>query len=139
MAKRHAFVLTLLLLVALINSATAWTFHPKMHIHMINNLWPGTPLNLHCKSADDDLGWKEVRYNEEYNWTFTDNFIRSTMFWCNLNWLGGDRKRRWQSFEVYSKSVKCDKNCFWSSRGDGIYFFDYQKQDYFRLFEWNYV
>ncbi|KAK9149152.1 hypothetical protein Scep_007909 [Stephania cephalantha] len=137
MAKRHAFILALLLLVALINSAMAWTIHPKMHIHMINNLWPAPTLNIHCKSKDDDLGEQALSPKQEFHWSFKDNIAGTTLFWCAMNWKDNDGKTQDQSFDVYNSSILCTTDCWWSARVDGIYFYDENQRNFVRQYVWN--
>jgi len=72
-----------------------------------------TPLTLHCKSKDDDLGKQTIHYKKQvYRFSFTPNFlpIMPTLFFCSFRWPQ-DRRRHY--LEVFNeKHMPCD-NCTW--------------------------
>ncbi|KAJ4822091.1 hypothetical protein Tsubulata_041576 [Turnera subulata] len=53
--------------------------------------WSGQDLFVHCKSADDDLGLKQLRLSESFMFTFhpMGGLIGNTLFFCKFTWASG--------------------------------------------------
>ncbi|GFP98292.1 hypothetical protein PHJA_001973100 [Phtheirospermum japonicum] len=90
-------------------------------VHVINKLPPNSaPLKLHCASKDDDLGNHTLPINQDYNWSFCNNIIYDTLFFCRLRWESKEK-----AFDVFESKwrSKCDTlYCYWMAKDDGIYF-----------------
>ncbi|EEF45213.1 conserved hypothetical protein [Ricinus communis] len=56
----------------------------KYHVRIINNLEDTYDLYLYCKSGDDDLGFHELKINDQYHFTFRENLWGTTLYWCNF-------------------------------------------------------
>ncbi|OIV91988.1 hypothetical protein TanjilG_07727 [Lupinus angustifolius] len=110
----HIFIfLQLLLLTSLIVVSEGSIFkRPKRHVHVMNFLDRNINLKVHCKSTDDDLGFHDVSYGNEYEFEFYPNIFGTTLFLCNLQWQG-----KVQLVTVYNaKSAdfeRCVDNCNW--------------------------
>ncbi|CAL0311307.1 unnamed protein product [Lupinus luteus] len=98
------------------------------HIYIKNGLGQGTPLTIHCKSRDDDLGVHVLNYDEEWKFQFQINFRQSTLFFCGFTW---DGKLHW--FDIYDwcrdKSV-CMPDCKWSITKENPCLYDNDTQQY---------
>ena len=60
--------------------------------------------------------------SNEFQWTFHENFIWSTLFFCHFYWRMKDTR-----FDVFNKTVReqCDGGdsiCYWLVKEDGFYF-----------------
>ncbi|KAF5185933.1 S-protein-like protein [Thalictrum thalictroides] len=98
--------------------------HNYVEIH--NDLAHQTPLTLHCRSKDDDLGVHVIRYGDNQNWRFSHNIWGSTLFWCSMEWTEPRTKRTVHgSFDVYSPTIVCG-DCIYSVRQDGIWRLGYK-------------
>ncbi|GMI87895.1 hypothetical protein like AT3G24060 [Hibiscus trionum] len=101
------------------------------HIHIANNLPndlpSGTPsLNLHCKSANKDIGWKSMLPGDDYTFDTKINVFRTTLFFCYAQWVEG-KQQHFNAFDAKRDERRCrthDNSCLWSVRNDGIYFSD---------------
>lgn len=51
----------------------------------INNYLKDEALQVHCKSADDDLGAKSIPYTLRYAFDFTQNFFGTTLYSCEFS------------------------------------------------------
>jgi hypothetical protein len=75
-----------------------WRHH--MSVNIINNVGENgtgeSPISVHCKSRDSDLGQQTVMPNQMYGFGFYPNFWGTTLFWCTFNW-----GRAWQAFTVW--------------------------------------
>lgn len=132
--KMNCSILFLLLLLILLGSLSSCTFGlqvqeeedsmlTKYHIHIINDLPENsstTTLLVHCKSADKDLGFKEVGVHEEFVWMTRVNFFRTTLYFCFTKW--GVKERYIVAFKAKRDQVHCKKFCLWLGREDGFYF-----------------
>lgn len=104
-------------------------------IHVVSNLPPDTkPLELHCYSGDDDLGFHTLYPNQEYAWHFCLNFFTNTLFICHLWWEAKDK-----SFEAFHQKIGYPKDqSWWVARSDGIYFSDENHPTkVFKKYDWN--
>ncbi|GMI87897.1 hypothetical protein like AT3G24060 [Hibiscus trionum] len=101
------------------------------HIHIVNDLPndlpPGIPsLNIHCKSADRDIGEKAMFSRDDYEFDTKVNLFATTLFFCNAKWLEG-KQQCFNAFKARRDEHRCRKyhnSCLWSVREDGIYFSD---------------
>ncbi|KAI4370094.1 hypothetical protein MLD38_018476 [Melastoma candidum] len=82
-----------------------------------NDLGGGRVLGLHCVSADDDLGFRVLPPNEEWDFRFRTSFFLNTLFHCGFVWAGSQR----QSFAVYDdrKYHGVCTQCLWSIQTNG--------------------
>ncbi|KAE9598022.1 putative plant self-incompatibility S1 [Lupinus albus] len=107
----HIFMLLQLLLLIAVSEGSILK-RPKRHVHIMNFLDHNINLNVHCKSTDDDLGFHDVSYGNEYQFEFYPNIFGTTMFFCNLQWQG-----KVQLVTVYdartSDFERCVNNCYW--------------------------
>ncbi|XVE81446.1 hypothetical protein DITRI_Ditri15bG0064300 [Diplodiscus trichospermus] len=99
------------------------------HIHITNNLPSDlppnipSPLSIHCKSKDKDIGEKRLLQNEDYTWDSKINYFRTTLFFCHAWWEG--KQRYFEAFVANRDEHRCRKyhnSCLWSVRDDGMYF-----------------
>ncbi|TKY65446.1 Plant self-incompatibility S1 [Spatholobus suberectus] len=58
----------------------------KTHVSITNNLEENQDLNLHCKSADDDLGMQVLHFNQTFAWSFGVSVFWNTQFYCSFLW-----------------------------------------------------
>ena len=70
---------------------------------------------LKCASRDNTIGPYKVSPNGVVDWSFNDNVICTTQFWCDLVW--NDDLYHWGVYKCGSSP----KNPVWFIRDDGIY------------------
>ncbi|KAL7207368.1 hypothetical protein ACSBR1_029344 [Camellia fascicularis] len=96
----------------------------RFEVHVISEV-PDTPspLKIHCKSSDNDLGLQLVKNGQDFHWSFKENFFGTTLYTCGFGW-----NAQIQSFDVYSSSFEkhCQRQeepwlCVWAVRTDGFY------------------
>lgn len=95
---------------------------------------------VHCKSADTDLGVHVLNFsNLEYGWSFCENWIESTLYYCHF-W----RLMKEQTFQVFNRTMfrACNQGysdgniCTWGVKQDGFYFFDIHNQVWIKQYDW---
>ncbi|KAL6504089.1 hypothetical protein OROGR_026012 [Orobanche gracilis] len=127
MAHHHSIILLLLFIVVvtLVNissqaSAHKCIFTPRAHIHIINRLDDpkSPPLKLHCASKNDDLGFHTLSFTQEFTWTFCENFLPTTLFFCHLWW--GSKQIMFDAFKQESVE-SLPLQFYWYAMTDGIY------------------
>ncbi|OVA18535.1 Plant self-incompatibility S1 [Macleaya cordata] len=99
-------------------------FFDKIHVYVYNELGQDTPLNIHCKSKDDDLGEHKLSNKENFNWSFRPNLAHTTLFWCTMWWQDSNGRTVQASNEVYRVRREwgdCGSECIWLIRKDGWY------------------
>lgn len=85
-------------------------------------------LHAHCHSFDDDIGDKALLPNQQFHWSFKQNFLYSTFFSCNFSSLSTNRELiKTVVFNVFDFdiSIECragTRNCHWLAKDDGFYF-----------------
>ncbi|KAF5199817.1 hypothetical protein FRX31_010598 [Thalictrum thalictroides] len=127
----------------------------KVNVQVHNSLAPNKKLNIHCKSADDDLGFHQLSYNQKFSWQFHINWLESTLFWCRVGWRDNHGIYMEGSYNIYDydrDAMRCDKIewpsiyvpvhglayiCEWHVQEDGLYIFHpYRKLRSERIFTW---
>lgn len=106
----------------------------KRIVRVQNDLGDGINLTVHCRSADDDLGEHVLGKGQYTQWSFENNWLGTTLFWCSMKW---DNVQG--SFEVYSYQrdfLLCGFKCWWSIKQDGAYFFSEFKGVWERRYVW---
>nr|XP_009761196.1 PREDICTED: uncharacterized protein LOC104213395 [Nicotiana sylvestris] len=61
-------------------------------------------LEFHYKSKEDDLGIHKLLSGQSWNFSFHENIIRSTLFYCNFGW--GSKQK---TFNVFDNAITCIK------------------------------
>ncbi|KAL6527146.1 hypothetical protein OROGR_016236 [Orobanche gracilis] len=93
-------------------------FTPKGAVRIINGLPENSPpLKIHCASGDDDLGFHDLGVNQDFKWSFCQNMVTNTLFFCHLWW--GSKNRAFVAYDSRCTSI-CSK-CTWTAKSDGIY------------------
>ncbi|KAK4729246.1 hypothetical protein R3W88_022234 [Solanum pinnatisectum] len=116
----------LIFFVNLVIMTNASVFNPAINEIFINNISRSTPpLNVHCLSRDDDLGVHTLEPGDKYDFSFHENFLSTTHFYCKLKW-----GRNSSIFDVYYKKQSLcyykffkvtDLYCTWSVQDYAIY------------------
>lgn len=105
-------VLSVLAIVGILTTRT----HGKS-VHVENDLPSGIVLRLHCRSKDDDLGVKYLLPKEESMFSFNVNVLRTTLFYCDVAWVGSV-EHRFTVFNVHDYDSLCE-SCHWIVRVNG--------------------
>lgn len=122
----------MVLLVMFIALWEAQCAFSKVHVNVYNYL-EDFNFTIHCKSADDDLGVHVVAPGECYSWAFHVNIWETTLFFCGVNWQGGQRVL---DFYRYDRDGERCFTCNWHIKRDGI--FGYRNSGQLDLvFEWS--
>lgn len=85
---KHSISLWIYILVSFLYLTTCFS---KLHVHITSHLPKNSSflissLLLHCRSADDDLGYHSLNFNEFYTWAFRMNFWETTLYYCDYWW-----------------------------------------------------
>ncbi|XP_074347117.1 S-protein homolog 21-like [Apium graveolens] len=102
----------------------AGTCSAELTVAIFNTLPANAPpLDLHCKSGDDDLGPQTLGLSQMYTWKFYTNFWGTTLFWCNFWWDG-----KHAGFHVYDSTMMPYEvhgllHFVYEARPDGFYFY----------------
>lgn len=108
----------------------------KFKVSIINNLQNNT-LDAHCQSKEDDLGLRHLAVHQEFSWKFRSNFWSTTLYFCNLRWVGGHKV--FDAFTVDDKFLvaNCASTyCSWKAQEDGIYAFSEKHKKYMFVHKW---
>ncbi|XVF81123.1 hypothetical protein PTKIN_Ptkin15bG0131100 [Pterospermum kingtungense] len=104
------------------NEHTQEYLYKTWHVHAVNGMTHKRILFLHCKSADDDLGIRNLTVGGEFSWKFKPRVFGKTLFWC---YMAADKLGH-ATFDVYwiddNFFYMCNwKHCIWTAKDDGIY------------------
>lgn len=95
-------------------------------VHITNFVGITTWLNVHCISADDDLGVKTLPPLASFEIKFRTTFkpFGNTFFRCTMEWPGASH-----TFEIYNqKTAKYAQNC-WAVKRSGPCLCDCKKPE----------
>ncbi|KAG5589226.1 hypothetical protein H5410_039740 [Solanum commersonii] len=100
--------------------------NPAIREFFKSNLSMHSPLlTVHCQSKDDDLGVRTLKPGDKFNFSFHENFLGTTRFYCRFDW-----GQNYNDFDVYyKKKSPCkykfsfveDLYCTWLVKDSGIY------------------
>nr|XP_009775490.1 PREDICTED: uncharacterized protein LOC104225408 [Nicotiana sylvestris] len=123
--KKLVFFVFLLSLNSLVEGTKSFLKQRTYDVYIANDL-PGntSPFEFHCQSKEDDLGNRQLLSGYYWDFTFHENIIRSTLFYCNFVW--GSKQLTFNVFDdpiVCIKQAKGDQTdtCYWSVKSDGFY------------------
>ena len=96
-------------------------FTRKIAVYIVSHLPPNSPpLNVHCISKDDDLGYHDLTPNVEYRFAFCVRPF-STMFSCHFKWNGKDKG--FHVFDANWGDNRCEYgHCYYAVQPEGFYF-----------------
>ncbi|MCD7469538.1 hypothetical protein HAX54_008642 [Datura stramonium] len=112
--------------INIVMMTNALKFNPTITERFINGLPKNTPvLKVHCQSKDDDVGVRTLKVGEKFDFSFHQNFLGNTHFYCKFEW--GSKSN---TFDVFYKQkspcrfklFKADIYCTWLMRDSGIFF-----------------
>ncbi|KVH91051.1 Plant self-incompatibility S1 [Cynara cardunculus var. scolymus] len=98
-------------------------------------------VEVHCQSKDTDLGVHVLNSrNIHYGWSFCENIMTSTLYFCHFN-----RQMVERTFDVFNITMAsaCDhgfsdtNTCNWAVKQDGFYFFDHRRSTWLKQYDWN--
>lgn len=104
--------------VVMLEPVSCWLWD-KTHVYITNEFRSKKVLKLHCKSKDDDLGSKRIRYGQTYHFSFGATPL--TRFDCRFGWEQTPRHWVFRNCVIYQTFGNSCK----SSRG---YSFDNSAQ-----------
>ncbi|XP_050236207.2 S-protein homolog 29-like [Mercurialis annua] len=122
--KREYIVI--LMFVLLVSSSDALG-RKRVTMRISNEVETTNPLNLHCKSGDNDFGGKVLKYKQYFEFSFKPNIFGKTVFRCDfvLNdyvYMNKLESLNQTNIDVYggrSDGLKC-RACFWAFREKGL-------------------
>ncbi|WOH16202.1 hypothetical protein DCAR_0935751 [Daucus carota subsp. sativus] len=108
------------------------TCFSKCHVEITSRL-PGNtpPVRLHCKSKNDDLGYRNLNVNQMFTFSFNMNFWHTTLFICDFWWTGKHLvshvfdRHIWRDLpeDIFKFEVRTDGFFFWRMDNYGQYYF----------------
>lgn len=137
------FIPSIILFFHLIGSSASGS---GVSVHIMSHV-PNdpTPLRAHCQSKDDDFGMHTIYNGKEFYWKFNNNFLFTTLYWCDFHW--GSKQR---SMAVYDRRLydictggglfflNLPYDCFWDVRPDG-FFLKGNKNEYTKVNSWEWT
>jgi hypothetical protein len=146
--NRIALKLTIVLISILAFVTRETIANYPIHVSITNNLNPtSTPLTVHCKSKDDDLGFHTLAHGGKYTFTFRKSafpFFKSTLFFCGFTWPES-RYRHYLDIYVqkHMDCTQCDwyinntGGCYWESATVGTLCFPWKSIELNQLMDAN--
>ena len=95
----------------------------KVRVKITNTLGGGVWLGLHCRSKNDDLGFKTLPPNKSFGFAFQPNFWGTTLFHCHVTWEwpGSKQSRFFDAFKFSRDHNRCPRGgeCCWNITPQG--------------------
>ncbi|KAK8655128.1 hypothetical protein V6N13_107719 [Hibiscus sabdariffa] len=101
----------------------------RRHVNIVNKLENHETLTIRCWQNSDDMGTRNLKYNEEFKSAFTDLFSFQHMnIECDMEFDDGGTRRKGH-FLLYDSSLdvrtrECYKWCNWAVGTYGLYAYD---------------
>ncbi|EPS72825.1 hypothetical protein M569_01933 [Genlisea aurea] len=120
MKRSRASVLLLLLVLVLCNASEGcFLFSGKTHVAIWRNIssnW--LPVRVHCFSKDDDLGNHTLYGSQNFEWSFCNDVVVGSQFFCHAWW--GNRNGGFTAFAA-EKTRSPGWNT-WAIKDDGFFY-----------------
>ncbi|KAL8461172.1 hypothetical protein ACS0TY_032594 [Phlomoides rotata] len=116
-----------------------WLFSSYYIVHVINDLPSNSELKLHCELEDANLGYYKLSVGDDYHWRFCD-ILHEKVSVCHLWWVSNSKEIAFEAYQARVRANSCFESgeCFWSARGDGIYYSGYPDgRDYKVRYFWD--
>ncbi|KAM6595787.1 hypothetical protein CsatA_006311 [Cannabis sativa] len=82
-------------------------------------------IDLHCQSKDDDLGSVVLKVGNETEWSFSVNFLGTTLFYCDVKWSNSSSRYSFDAYDAVRDYTRCRTQCRWIISGQGsLYGYD---------------
>ncbi|KAK8697535.1 hypothetical protein V6N13_113678 [Hibiscus sabdariffa] len=101
----------------------------RRHVNIVNKLENHETLTIRCWQNSDDMGTRNLKYNDEFKSAFTDLFSFQHMnIECDMEFEDGGTRRKGHfllydsSFDVRTR--ECYKWCNWAVGTYGLYAYD---------------
>ncbi|GAV89135.1 Self-incomp_S1 domain-containing protein, partial [Cephalotus follicularis] len=90
----------------------------KVNFRILSNVT--SPVTIHCKSRDDDLGWHVISKGNFVKWWFRLNFWETTLYFCGITTQYGGGV-----YDIYKakRDMKRCHFCNWVVQQDGVHGF----------------
>ncbi|KAI3889848.1 hypothetical protein MKW92_033444 [Papaver armeniacum] len=122
---RCVTLVSMVIFAVLVNECSSQhTDYDPIHASIKNDIAQGVELNAWCKSKNTDFGHHRIAYGDQFLWNFKINFWYTTLYWCKMWWTDVDGKYTEGSYAIYKAKRdwdKCENECHYSVRRDGIY------------------
>ncbi|MDV3200570.1 MAG: self-incompatibility S1 family protein [Pigeon pea little leaf phytoplasma] len=109
-------IIIIIMVVKLFGHGLSRSLVPETHVSIQNVLEGNDDLTAHCRSNDDDIGVKLVKYQDAFEFRFRANLFGGTLFYCRFEWNGAC-----QWFNIYDEQRdlgKCER-CNWHITKNG--------------------
>ncbi|EOA32049.1 hypothetical protein CARUB_v10015294mg [Capsella rubella] len=112
--------LALLVMIVFV-SATTSRAQKRTTVAIHNDLGDGLWLRYHCKSGDDDLGFRSLPPGGSWSFGFKPDIFGRTLFFCRFSW----GKSESHYFDIYKQSRDKEfkefgcRRCEWKIRKEG--------------------
>lgn len=120
MGSSPALALSLLILIfTSLHISQAFLIPDPVTVTLVNKIEYGLPVNVHCKSKNDDLGVHTLALGQSYSFKFRPNVFGVTLFYCSFAWVG-QHEIYW--FDVYNdkRDAGICTTCQWIIHEAGI-------------------
>ncbi|PIN24465.1 hypothetical protein CDL12_02816 [Handroanthus impetiginosus] len=118
MIKIFLLFLEINILQLFVSGCSPWTW--KHEVHITRYLPPNSSsLKLHCASKNDDLGYHTLSKNQDFHWSFCENIIPNTLFFCHL----GSKEKAFNAFKT-KWTRRAESKHYWLAKSDVIYYYD---------------
>ncbi|XP_012575279.1 S-protein homolog 5-like [Cicer arietinum] len=91
---------------------------PTVTVFINNNLTDGLQLGVKCKDKTHDIGYKVIKFGEDYIFSLRPNFFLDlTLYFCSFTWING-----FHYFDIYDQQRdqnNCVHECHWKINANG--------------------
>ena len=112
--NRSSCCLLKLMLLLLLVTICITSMCSAIHVEIVNELESNSPITLHCKSKDDDLGEHVLSLHNKFSFDFGSSVFGSTLFFCGVTF-----DDRVHYFDAYDQQKDKLFDRFWHIKKDG--------------------
>lgn len=135
-SSARAFAVAICLASSFVSTASMSIPLSKTTIHVVNGMKPGSSnvVKVHCRSKDDDLGYRTISPGQEFNWQCSRNIWNTTLFQCQFWWNSKQCK-----IDVYNRYIDLDgKNLYFKATEEGFFVKSEKYTNWVRYHSWGY-
>uniref|UniRef100_A0A7N0UZT6 S-protein homolog n=1 Tax=Kalanchoe fedtschenkoi TaxID=63787 RepID=A0A7N0UZT6_KALFE len=86
---------------------------PKTYVKLFNKAESRSDAVVHCWSSEDDLGFRTIKFDQFYGFSFRHNILCTTKFVCMVKFGSGGQKFFF-GYHCQRDTHACGRRCEWS-------------------------
>lgn len=115
-------------------------YRQKVTVKITNTFSIHNVVTVHCESWNDDLGVHELRYGEDFHFSFVPDIFSKTTFTCQLDLVNEHGQAISMNYDLYwavRDINRCGTDCVWLLNESGLLTYYPREERWRRMYNWD--